>query len=530
MGSPSARAQLVTEIIDLQAGWNAVWFNVQPETSDVVQFLSQQAPPLNCQAIWTFDSNRDVRTSLTNPGRWFFYNKDVPPILHTLKTLHGHRAYLILVNVAGQMQVTGRPVIRETSFNGRVSNLFGTATNLDKGPLTFEEFFSHPSARGKVRSFGIPVKHDIFSVSGQTLTRRNVTDAIGTNQAYWVNVVQDFDYAGPLDVMSMANGLSFGQSTALRTLTIEVPSSPSSRTVFLQAKPCITLSGGACAPRGAGGEPWLEYLEPGSGIPPVWHPLSDGLEVTVPPDVTRIDLTVRAHRAGAVVAARSNRGPVEPPPLVIDIVDDEGSRAVIAADVTLEPIFGRWVGRARLAQVSTHPIIQNAPLEESEAVPMEMTLLLDLPSGAGAARLLDTVTIETFRDGRPLQRRFTSVLFDRPVNLTEDAGDPVDSFGLSGTLHGTLHILPEDPLNPYRHRYNPEHRKGYDITRQITIQLQPLPPTAADEAEGLDGALGPQRLTGLYTEVITGVLHDAITVQGTFQLERLIGDPVSLAQ
>ena len=162
---------------------------------------------------------------------------------------------------------------------------------------------------------------------------------------------------------------------------------------------------------------------------------------------------------------------------------------------------------------------------------MGMTLLLDLPSPSAVAagfgaRMLDSVTIQTFRDGRSLQRRFTSVLFDRPVDLVPDGTDPIDPLGATGTLRGTLHILPEDPLNPYRHRYNPEHRKGYDITRQITIKLEVQPPSDSDLLAGLDGTLGPHRLTGQYTEVITGVTEDPITVQGSFQLDRLIGEPI----
>src|SRR6185436_3537106 len=117
---------------------------------------------------------------------------------------------------------------------------------------------------------------------------------------------------------------------------------------------------------------------------------------------------------------RGESAGVETFPAVIDISDQQGSRAVIAADVSVEPIFGRWVGRAELTHVSTHPSIQNLPLEQSEADSLGMTLILDLPAPSATAvvaspRLLDTLTIHTFRDGRSLLRRFSSVLFDRPV-------------------------------------------------------------------------------------------------------------------
>ncbi len=527
-----AAAQLVTEDIQLQSGWNAVWLNLEPEPNDLVELLAQQAPPLDCQAVWTFDPNRDVAsdTASDEPGRWFFYDKSVPSSLHTLRTLQGHRAYLIKVNVGGRIQLAGRPVIRAFSFTGRVGNILGAMSDALGGSLTFEEYFAHPSAAGKVVSAGIPLKQDIFSLTDGGMIRRSLADAIAPNQAYWINVVQDFAYAGPLDVTSSANGMSFGRSTAIRTLTINVPSSPTTRTVSLQTHPCIELSGEECTV-GAAGIEWLEYREPSASPIPTWRALSDGLDIPVPAGTTKLSLELRAKRAtlSAIAGIASVAGSATLPPLLIDVSDDQGSRAIIPSDVQVEPVFGLWAGKADLTIVSVHPSIQDLPLDEAVASPLGMTLILALPNPSEVAggvipRLLDTVTIQTFRDGRSLQRRFSSVLFDRPVSLVQEAADPVDPFGTTGTLRGTLHILPEDPLNPYRHRYNPEHRKGYEIERQITIKLESQADSLSDELAGLDGTFGPHRLTGQYTEVITGATALPITVRGTFRLERLSAD------
>lgn len=524
-----AQAQLVTEEIPLQSGWNAVWFNVEPETNDVLAFLASQPSPLDCQAIWTFEPNRDVTAdpSSTAPGRWLFYDKDIPPSLLTLRTLQGHRAYLIKVNVGGPLLVAGRPVIRSLSLSGRVSNLFGAMSIALGGALTFEEFFAHPNAAGKIVAAGAPVKHDIFSLTNGGLVRRTLLDPITPNEAYWVNVVQDLDYPGPLDVTSSANGISFGRSTALRTLSIDVPSSPTTRTLTLQAHPCVELSGGACTAT-AGGVEWLEYREPSTAALPVWRPLAAGFVIQVPAGATKANLDLRAKRATLSAVAGVTSGSATLPPLVIDVSDDQGSRVIIPSDVAVEPIFGLWAGKAVLTRVSAHPSIQDIPLEQAEANPLEMALILDLPSptetaGGAAPRLLDTVTVQTFRDGRSLQRRFSSVLFDRPVDLLEDAGDPIDPLGAAGSLRGTLHILPEDPLNPYRHRYNPEHRQGYEIRREITISLDPGEPSLTEQLAGLDGTFGPQRLNGIYNEVITGLSERPITVHGSFRLERIRG-------
>lgn len=525
-------AQLVTELIDLRAGWNAVWLNLEPEPNTLEEVLAQQKPPLDYQAIWTFDVNRTVSASVTSEtvGRWFFHDKDVPQALNTLRTLQGRRGYLIRMRSAGALYLTGLPLSRSTQFTSRASNLFGALTESKTGSLSFEEFFSHPKAVGKIRTSGTPERHDIFALSGNTLVRRRLTDAIQPNEVYWLNVVQDFDYAGPLDVTTSQNGLSFGRSTSLRTLSIEVPSSESTRTLTLQARSCVVLSAtGECTTNSEDAE-WLEYRDSTQKGLPVWRPLAEGLSLVVPAGATRVELELRPRRAGLESQRRSRgeQASEETFPLVVDLSDEQGSRAVLSADVSVEPIFGRWVGRATLTQVSTHPSIQILPLEQADAPPMRMTLLLDLPDpeaaqGGAIPRLLDSVSIATFRDGRPITRRFESILFDRPVALAQDAGDPLDPFGAAGTLHGTVHILPDDPLNPYRHRYNPEHRRGYEITRQITIKIESQKDRPSEQLAGLDGTFGPQRLSGQYTEVITGVTEQPITVHGTFRLDRLTG-------
>ncbi len=527
-------AQPVLETIELHAGWNAVWLNVEPEPNDLEQLLALQASPLDCRAVWTFEPNRGLTGAGSNePGRWFSYDKGLPASLQSLRTLRGHRAYLINVNVAGSLRLTGHPIIRPISFTGSASNAFGTLTNAGEGPLTFEEFFAHPGAAGKVVSAGSPLKHDIFSLTDAGLVRRNLTDPIAPNEAYWINVVQDFNYAGPLDITSLANGLSFGRSTAIRTLSIDLPSSPSSRTLSLQARACVALTNGDCSASEVGIE-WLEFRDPASQDLPVWQPLAEGVTLDVPPGTTKVQLDLRPRRAtaAAVSGVTAGGGSTILPPVVIDISDDQGARAVIAADVRVEPIFGGWAGKATLTHVSAHPSIQDIPLEQAAATPLEMTLILELPdpagtSGAAGPRLLDALTVQTFRDGRSLQRRFSSILFDRPVDLVEDPAEPIDPFGATGTLRGTLQILPEDPLNPYRHRYNPEHRKGYEITREITIRLAPTAPSLSDELASLDGTFGPSRLAGQYTEVINGVTAQPITVRGDFRLERVGTEPGS---
>ena len=192
----------------------------------------------------------------------------------------------------------------------------------------------------------------------------------------------------------------------------------------------------------------------------------------------------------------------------------------------------RWapLGEATVTNVSVHPEIQELALENAEASPFRMTLILDVPDPAAKpgqpVRLLDSVSLPAHRDGVNITRILHATMFDRPIEMSQDA--PLDPLGFSGTLSGVFAIQPTDPLNPYRHRYNPEHRAGYAIGRQITLQLERTG-GVAEEVLGLDGTFGPNRLTGSYTEVVTGVSPEPITVSGSFVLDRLTDQAVAPA-
>jgi len=91
-----------------------------------------------------------------------------------------------------------------------------------------------------------------------------------------------------------------------------------------------------------------------------------------------------------------------------------------------------------------------------------------------------------------------------------------------------------DPLNPFLHRYHPDHnnlsdrgdplavwddgrgsytRESYTITRQIELQFMPDDP----DGLGLSG-WGDTRLAGIYRETILGLHKDPLLVVGIFQL------------
>lgn len=96
------------------------------------------------------------------------------------------------------------------------------------------------------------------------------------------------------------------------------------------------------------------------------------------------------------------------------------------------------------------------------------------------------------------------------------------SLGAAG-LTGTAFLPAGHPTNPFRHRRHPDHRYGFDITRNIRLDFDPGPAGALETA-----GYGVERITGVYREELLG-LHKplgpgkdtGLRVEGRFELNRI---------
>lgn len=114
----------------------------------------------------------------------------------------------------------------------------------------------------------------------------------------------------------------------------------------------------------------------------------------------------------------------------------------------------------------------------------------------------------------------------------------------SGTWGGEFNISATHPLNPYYHRYHPDHGNkkivkgtgsiepsgGMDIDRWISLSFSENDPSGADRP-----SYGDTLLSGTYREVIgywsdataspnkAPLLYDPVVVQGTFEVRKAIG-------
>jgi hypothetical protein len=138
------------------------------------------------------------------------------------------------------------------------------------------------------------------------------------------------------------------------------------------------------------------------------------------------------------------------------------------------------------------------------------------------------------------RRRISSAAFS--------LGDPLAANGrvtdAAGLLNFAIAIAANDPLNPYKHKYHPDHDnldarfnainldtvpphlwESYAVQRRIGLTLTDDPPGfSGDEAAelALDLDWGGMTWGGLYKEVVQGIHKNAITARGYFVIQHVL--------
>ena len=340
-------------------------------------------------------------------------------------------------------------------------------------PPTFEEIFSRPDARDLVVS--------VVTLEGNTYREVDLTETASPARGYWVLAGRDIPFVDPMRVVPRS--ARFTESAPLQQLVIDVIPGPA-RTLTL----AVT------------GERTIDWLEVATR-PGEFSALRNELSIAVAEDATSLTLLLRANRS------ENANGEPRPEEARLDITDGDGNRATAALRLEPPRVDGVWVGTASIDEVTTIDALGGnfAPVAA-----MEFSLILELPEGTDAPRLLDHVVRSVDRDGRVLRQRLSSLGVRAPVEL---AGS-LSPRGDGGVLTGRTTIAADAPLNPYRHRYHPEHTEGWTIEREIRLRFSDddANPSALGQVGGLRGR---------FEETITGLAATPIRTRGSFRLQRL---------
>ncbi len=586
-----AAAQWTTQTITLNPGWNAVFLEVQPEPHDLDSVL--QGVPVKCAWFWnkrneTVQYVQDPSELMPEQPDWLKYFPPGSPhaAFTNLYAFQGGRPYLIQLDgdSAHQWQVKGHPVLRspdwvEDSFN------FAGFNVADDNTMTFLDYFSASAAHA-----GQPVLQ-LDSGGHWVEVAASSTDPIRRGEAYWVYANGASDYVGPLSVdVGDDTGVTYSR-TADEVSAVLQNARGTDVTVTLAPADSEQPPAGDLTVL-AGSVPLSVYEMDLAGGQMGWVPLEGSAAFTVPAGgETTVRLAVR--RADMVPSGPPPEGGDVLYQSLLEVTDGLGlllrlsvsargldSTVPVSAKLTKSgekvfaiPAAGLWQGHVAINAVS-QPANQNP--EVGPAMPQPTASEFQFPlivhvDYEGRARLLQQVYVlwqdgtytepgedglaevdepgryvlvtddtlldefkgSTIRDGAQVGRRVSSAAFSHREPL-EMLGVFGETLSMKGARAITLDY--DDPLNPFKHRYHPDHgmeraratvradgsnSEWYTVTREIELAFSAEDPELGDTARWGDRIHG-----GTYRETLVGIHKEMLYVEGLFRLTKVVDVPV----
>lgn len=227
----TAQTALVEQRLLLEAGWNAIYLEVDPEVSDCNALFSS----LPVESVWFWGnhatdtiqpSTEELITNQPSPLWWVYFPPNRPEhVLTTLHAIKGGRAYLIKAKSNVDWIVRGRPRLPRIAWTENSYNLVGFHVGDVQSPASgspsFEAFFSG-SAHINVND----VDNPIYELNNGQWQAVNAADPVMQGKAYWVFSTGAHLRSGPVEFTAeLADRLQFSgdQTTNVITLANLVP-------------------------------------------------------------------------------------------------------------------------------------------------------------------------------------------------------------------------------------------------------------------------------------------------------------------
>jgi hypothetical protein len=527
-----ASAEPVSQVVTLEAGWNAVFFEVEPTNIDPdVVFASLGA---NLLSVWTWNPNGGTVEFIQNPVQLIpsspqmlnYQPNDPQNIVTNLYAIRGNQAYLIHVTAGATLTVTGEPKVPKINWKPNSFNLVGFHVDAVSPPL-YQDFFMPSSAHNGDFVSGRTTP-EIYRLNNATASWDPVTIPsieMKKGEAFWVYTQGSSEFNGPVAVqLERADGLHYGDILTRQDVVIKNDSDE-------QQTISMSLSEGAPSNR-------LFYwkLNEASNIFE-WVAFPPANLAIEPGESERLSLGVKRDGLSSADSLTGN-------------IDVEAGGTVFQIPLSLEGIdvAGLWVGQAVVNEVNeVNAVAPDNVKTTPTGSEFSFRIIVHVDDG-GQARLLSHViqmwdenlpngpagpvlftddglmpnyTGTTMRDGKTVGRRISAPAFHN-FGQSESMGG---NFGSqAGELITTLNLSPTDPSNPFNHLYHPDHlveNASFTVERVIKLTFQDQD-ADGNNIVGSNGlGWGSLDMGGIYQETINGIHKKELTIKGTFLLHRV---------
>lgn len=579
-----AHGQVTTQQIPLSPGWNAVFLEVTPEESSCAAVFAG----LPVASVWRWMPKTSTVQFVEDPSSlapehpdWLVYfpASSDEHALSTLHVIHGGRPYLVRLRGAlpATLSVKGQPAIQSLKWQADSFNFVGFSVSGSQGP-TFQSFFGSSTAHAGQNMYRLNTQGRWEQITNPGTAR------LERSRAYWVYCQGHSAFQGPLHVLVdqgrvldfsdvlVESSVHLKNESALSknyTLTLGDSESPDS-TVFPARAGAVALSY------------WkADYANDDVG----WRDFDSPLVLNVGAGKTQqLRLAVRrTDLAPYMVKSAADDHSYQS---LLWVEDGAGIRLVIPVSARglqraaekasgTDLRAGLWAGSVTLDKVTEHVPLLASEGPQPTASEFQFKVLVHVDA-QGLPRLLRQVTqlwrpgtympdpedpelnivdrpgefvlftdlekIDEYinadkvqgavlRDGTPVGRRLSTSIFgfDAPLALAGVFPRPENP---ASVVSGTVVLDYNDPLNPFMHRYHPDHNnlkpdyatmldegiESWTVIRHLTFEFTENDP---EYPEGALAGWGDTQLGGIYTEVLEGLHRHNITVQGTFRLRRV---------
>lgn len=478
-----ASAKYVENTISLDKGWNAIYLEATPETTELDTFFANTGVTRvgsyqreAYKATAQYDSEGNIRNQ--KPISYLVWEKGGAS---TLKNLRGGNCYLVYATEAKTITYLGTPVAPQMTWRDTASGEMAAfvAPSLPAGTsVTAAEYFAE----------GPYDKKGVFEILGQNETAPQFLSSLGakpkvtSGKAYALGATQTTDWPGVLEVRGdEGDALHFAAGESVATLTI-VNRGTKTREVKVEL---------------------INSAKTEETLPPV---LGLSTNVTIEAG-QRVNLKATLDRSSLDKAA-TYAG-------VVAVSDLGGTKMRVRLPVTADPNEkegeedfpkGFWAGIMRFEAVST---LADTNTTAKAAGALELNVLMKVDAD-GKAHLLQRATL----GGADVKRRVSTVFLnvENPDILGEGTG-----FAKDGALVFNWDVASTAKDNPFRHAHHPDHngdqeREVWDIANKLTFYWTDDVVRTADE-----------KTYGYVKWEVGGLSKEKITSVGVFVLTRMTG-------
>ena len=574
-----------TQVFVLKPGWNALFLEVQPEQNDVATVLKD----IPFTSLWRWSDPRtgpqfisEQSEAKLDVARWQIHLPSTRPesFQNNLAAMFRHEAYLL--NLSGTqdvtLTVTGKPGYQRSRWAVDAYTLTGLPIDPDwpNGGPTVLDFFSPSLAHFDTAT---PNPRGIHRLQPNgTWVALGASDRLKSGEAYWIYTKGGSDYLAPVEAeIPGGTEITYTLGGDQKEMAFDFRSTANIQNVFLShwlPDQSLPLRISEFAPQE--GSSWRD-LPNGYSVGP-----TQGTRRTIRLAASRDRVPGLLYQGILTLKAGGVRHVV---PLTIE---RDKPDTVAQASRPFNPV-GLWMGAVRITHVSevngldTNYTVMNITNEVDGVVnvvsqattevrnvrqgsrptpvkePFEMRLLVHTGVD-GISRILQNVTLLKKADSVTVanqvvtaQQGGDAVLISDPALLGsfegvtlrgrdkvggrfstpfypmyQTNGIPFDAgLDLGRRVQASWSLPPGAPLNPYRHKYHPDHdnldrsfqaykAEAYPVRRTVVLDIP------ARQGSTRRPGMGQDEIEGIYTEVIEGIHRIPITVQGTVVLKRLI--------